>query len=43
MNFVSNAHVEHNLSPFIVYLITYTNLCCLQCTMVKCYAVGCTT
>jgi hypothetical protein len=38
-NVVCNACVECNLNHFIVYLIIYANLC-LQCTMVKCYALG---
>jgi hypothetical protein len=30
--YVCNAHVERNLQHFIVYLITYANLCCVCST-----------
>jgi len=41
--YVCNACDERYLSHFIVYLIIFANLCCLQSTTVKCNVVGCTT
>jgi len=39
--YVCNVSVERNLNHFIVYLITYANLCCVFSAR-WCYASGCT-